>query len=609
MFQSQINNLSPPLPACWGGSKPGAPICDDCIQDLQSPIPTPHPWLIPRRIARITQPTPSRPTRSFFLSNSQMKAVNPVISPSTPSKRSFDAAAAPLHRDFADYTPSTVLESVGRTPAPMATPPKMSFSDTLAYIDEKLLQLASHQRKSMPFEYAPRFPPGLAPNHGASVDARHSKLGHHIVEMDQARQVLQPLPLSGARRSHSKMVREENENSPPDVWSYMPSQDHEQPEPEHNMKRRKLIQHDSTVSAHNFVVTEPASLRKAKSLRAGDIEFTPQQLTATSAVRSKALPIAVPTIWPEDAALIRLRNLAAREAIQRADDLKHMLSIQQPSACKFDLQMYIEAVDWILSVHAPGGDFLKPLRRHLRSSLETRFHAVWLFSRYASRLSSPTANPFLMPRQGKEASYQRRIRARLVREVALGCLAIAAKFHHDFLPPLLPLTVEQFRQLVGEDYPVTFDDFELVQSAVLKSFNYIINQPTPHDYLEEIWKVCPTLQIIQDGSFDLPRSAVRIQAIELIETCLIEREIMDYPVSSLTAASLLESLHICELHQQCDVHSGGRRVPEDLAEEKPPAARVCAGCVNQEISNALQLPRHALDSCRDWIMAIWTGEE
>lgn len=66
---------------------------------------------------------------------------------------------------------------------------------------------------------------------------------------------------------------------------------------------------------------------------------------------------------------------------------------------------------------------------------------------------------------------------------------------------------------------------------------------------------------------------------------------MDYPVSSLTAASLLESLHICDLHQQCSMHSGGRWVQGDSANEEPPAARVCAGCVNQEMCNALQLPR------------------
>lgn len=265
-----------------------------------------------------------------------------------------------------NYTPSTVLESAGRTPPPITTPSNKSFSDSLAYIDEKLLQLASVQRKSKPFEYgtrhfslivsatkhtvAPRFPPGLTPDYNTSVDVHHSFLGHHTIEVEQTRQVTHLFPLNPVRRSHSKMVREENESSPSETWPNIPHRGREQPAPEHDMKRRKLIKHDSTVSMHKFIAKEPASLRKAKSLVAGEMGFVPQQPAATSAARPKALPITVPTIWPQDAALVRLRNLATREALQRADDLKHMMAAQQPSACKFDLQIYIKAVDWILSV-------------------------------------------------------------------------------------------------------------------------------------------------------------------------------------------------------------------------------------------------------------------
>lgn len=83
-------------------------------------------------------------------------AVGPAISPSVSEililgispELSLDAATAPLPQEFMGYTPSTVLESAGRTPPPMATPPSMSFSDHLAYIDAKLLRLASNQRQS-----------------------------------------------------------------------------------------------------------------------------------------------------------------------------------------------------------------------------------------------------------------------------------------------------------------------------------------------------------------------------------------------------------------------------------------------------------------------------
>lgn len=184
------------------------------------------------------------------------------------------------------------------------------------------------------------------------MDTHHPTLGLRTVKIEQTHRSPYLLPPNAfsVRRSHSKMMREEIESSPPEVWPDSSPQKHEQPAPEPDIKRRKLIQHDSTVSAHNFVATEPASLRKAKSLVARDVGFMPLQPAATRVPGPKALPITVPTIWPQDAALVRLRNLVARETVQRAEDLKHMMAAQQPSSCKFDFQMHLEAVDWILSV-------------------------------------------------------------------------------------------------------------------------------------------------------------------------------------------------------------------------------------------------------------------
>ncbi|KAG8733937.1 hypothetical protein FRC11_014881 [Ceratobasidium sp. 423] len=291
-----------------------------------------------------------------------------------------------------------------------------------------------------------------------------------FVELEQTRSSLAPRPaqLAAPRRTHSKVVREQNGYTPPEP---MQSVSHE---PEHDAKRRKLRKNDS-ISAHTFAVAEPASLRKAKSLVAGDVNEVPRPLPVVNYPNTVASPIVVPTIWPREAALTRLRYLIQREVDQRAEDARlKMASLEQrPSSVKFDNELHFDVTNWILTVQAPADYEYKSIRRHLRSHLETRFHAVLLFSRYATRMSPSGFNPFLVPRREAENPYQRRVRERLIEEIALGCLAIATKFHRDFLPPLSPLTADQFLPLLGEEHPVSFDDLELVQSMIMRRLDQL----------------------------------------------------------------------------------------------------------------------------------------
>jgi hypothetical protein len=123
-------------------------------------------------------------------------------------------------------------------------------------------------------------------------------------------------------------------------------------EHEHDAKRRKLRQQGSTASAHTFVAREPASLRKARSLVAGDVKVEYQPSVVTSAERSKVPPITVPNIQPRDAALVRLRTLLARETKQRADDTRLMIMAQKSTSLMFDNGLRLEMVEWLLSVRS-----------------------------------------------------------------------------------------------------------------------------------------------------------------------------------------------------------------------------------------------------------------
>jgi hypothetical protein len=148
-----------------------------------------------------------------------------------------------------------------------------------------------------------------------------------------------------------------------------------------------------------------------------------------------------------------------------------------------------------------------------------------------------------------------------------------------------------------------------VQNTILKSFGYIIYQPTPPAYLQEIWKVCPTLRTIRDGNLTAWRTNARVHALELAENCLlgksvqnsdtclaltvlhIDQEAMNYPVSYIAAGAMLEALHVYELHQQCDAHSEGRYwdPQDDVDMETSPEVRVCVACVSKEMCDAMQI--------------------
>ncbi|CAE6441482.1 unnamed protein product [Rhizoctonia solani] len=613
---AQIDNFSHFPATCWAGCIPGISMCDHCLQNGANPTSC---------AGYNTQSD----TRSTASQNGAASDQFPQISPnnfqnfaipfsfSTSERTSSDGSSASsipkveltFSDIFREYTPPTVPESPGRTPAPIATPQGFSFSHQLAYIDERLIEIAASRRNDTPTEryLTPRPEKRPAPSDS-------------FVKLEQAHSLAfaaRPVQLAAPRRTHSKVIREQNAYTPPEPQHTIGHG------LEHDAKRRKLRKNEST-SAHTFAAAEPASLRKAKSLVAGDVNEAPRPPAVVNCSNTILSPMVVPTIWPREAALTRLRCLIQREADQRAEDARlRMVSLeQQSSSVKFDTELHFNLTNWILTVQAPAHYEYKSIRRHLRSHLETRFHAVLLFSRYATRMSSSAFNPFLVPRREVESQYQRRVRERLIEEIALGCLAISTKFHRDFLPPLSPMSADNFLNLLGDEHPVSFDDFELIQNTIMRSFGYILYQPTPQAYIQEIWNTCPMLHNIQDGNLELHRSPLQTKALELLEVCFFgkfgrilpvlipadnrgaEYESIDYPIAYLTAAAILEAIHVQEMHFQCRSHSYSHLKWEAPQDNRP---RVCAACVHIEICTAMQIHLDALTSCRDWIMGIWMG--
>ncbi|KAG8682524.1 hypothetical protein FRC09_016703, partial [Ceratobasidium sp. 395] len=151
----------------------------------------------------------------------------------------------PIAEDPDDnHTPSTVPDSRGHTPPPMQTPPNMSFSNHLAYIDQKLTDhVSSLTKRQFPNHSehlwrihsapvinskpkAPRFPPGLTPQQNAVVPLSQRPT---LIQMEQQFITYpQSRSLSGVRRTRSKMLRDEAKPTPPETDALDPSNEADQ---------------------------------------------------------------------------------------------------------------------------------------------------------------------------------------------------------------------------------------------------------------------------------------------------------------------------------------------------------------------------------------------
>ncbi|KAG8726555.1 hypothetical protein FRC12_023276 [Ceratobasidium sp. 428] len=251
MSQPQLNDFSPHLPACWGNSNQNAAICECCVQaELQ---PAYHVLrmgdLFPHRDSKavdgsefsfsssITGSTCS-PRTSLGSTSPNHFAQTQVLVPTDSDKADYNHdILVPIAEDSdGNHTPSTVPDSRGHTPPPMQTPPNMSFSNHLAYIDQKLADHVSSLAKRQFPNHTPRFPPGLTPRQNAVVPLSQRPT---LVQMEQQFITYpQSRSLSGVRRTRSKMLRDESEPTPPETDALDPSNEADQ---ESDAKRRACV--------------------------------------------------------------------------------------------------------------------------------------------------------------------------------------------------------------------------------------------------------------------------------------------------------------------------------------------------------------------------------
>jgi len=223
--------------------------------------------------------------------------------------------------------------------------------------------------------------------------------------------------------------------------------------------------------------------------------------------------------------------------------------------------------------------------------------------------------------------------------MAMGCLAIAVKFHHDFLPPLLPIFADDFMSMAH--CSLTHEELEESQTDVLQCFDYQVYDTTPHVYFNELYEALPSLRRLlkfKDGWY-----TVKVRTWDILEKVVFEDDMLVYPTSHLTAAALTVSI-IEALKEEFEreaiaqrLHDAQKRLasyrpsekrgelqyPEDADDEADDevdelddvsldgnrsayafsARRVSEGVVG-EIRELLEIPESDFQKCREWLARV-----
>ncbi|KAF8129873.1 hypothetical protein EV363DRAFT_1450895 [Boletus edulis] len=177
----------------------------------------------------------------------------------------------------------------------------------------------------------------------------------------------------------------------------------------------------------------------------------------------------------------------------------------------------------------------------LVNSPQTRFHAAQLFHRY-----------FALPEQAaywsEVCKYDRFEREssgthgdseyeRSVWDLAVACMALSVKLHRDCLSPLRPVRAAEFLDMAR--YPMTHKMLELAQRDILYTFQFQLGSCTPQDVLDELWNALPTLR---RATAPIGWTAVQRVTWDKLFESLLALDMMQYPITLLTAAALVDSL-------------------------------------------------------------------
>ncbi|KAI0088236.1 hypothetical protein BDY19DRAFT_891544, partial [Irpex rosettiformis] len=184
-------------------------------------------------------------------------------------------------------------------------------------------------------------------------------------------------------------------------------------------------------------------------------------------------------------------------------------------------------------------------------------------------------------------------------DLALACIALAVKFHRDVLPPLYPVTAEEF--LLISPHTMEYDDLESAQRDLLSALSFRVGSNTPGAYMDELWEALASLRTLiqRRGNWQV----TKIETWELLSDTLLDASYLNYPSHLLTGCALIlgtvESLVLTMKAEAADIlklHATGRaprtkrREAECTCASLKKRARKAVKYVERDMRDLLDVP-------------------
>ncbi|KAF8884692.1 hypothetical protein BD779DRAFT_770278 [Infundibulicybe gibba] len=176
----------------------------------------------------------------------------------------------------------------------------------------------------------------------------------------------------------------------------------------------------------------------------------------------------------------------------------------------------------------------------LATSPETRFHAAYMFLRYfflvmGDSPQSPISRRHAITGTLAESGEADDVWELVIWDIAIGCMSLSVKFHRDCLEPLVPVLSHEFQALAP--HRPSHQDLENAQRDVLEAFSYQLGM-TPQAFMDDLWLALSSLRLLLN--FSGAWSNVRQQAWGILFDSVLEPDILQFPVSLLAAAAIIE---------------------------------------------------------------------
>ncbi|KAK0214309.1 hypothetical protein IW262DRAFT_1405522 [Armillaria fumosa] len=244
-----------------------------------------------------------------------------------------------------------------------------------------------------------------------------------------------------------------------------------------------------------------------------------------------------------------------------------------------------EVVEWILeaTLRRQDGEDLHDQLTTVSTSRETRFHAAYLFLLFFFCSGGAAGKDW----DGFED---------MVWDMAVGAVAVSVKYHRDFLPPLLPIYAPSFKTLAPHE--MGFDELEDAQADLLSALGYVLGG-TPVGVLDELWEALPSLRELfpscldDGGEWDL----VLRETWRSLMICILEPDILSFPISLLSAAAVSEAILDVLLHRKVRNNNKQWYLAREEVEEE-------AEGVLLDIQNVLGIAEKEMFECRKWILGV-----